>query len=172
MSADPSSLDRLHDVLGPSSTPWWPPAPAWYWLLGACALALLVLFVLGVRHWLRNRYRHEALAELAQWEPLLADTARRAAALAALAALLKRTAISAWPRETVASLTGAEWQVFLDRAGGADFFCEGGGALLELAAYDPRGAVEMKEGEIREIAAQVKHWLTQHRVVATETEAG
>ena len=172
MSADPASLDRLHDVLAPLPTPWWPPAPAWYWVLGVLALGLAVGLALGIRHWLRNRYRHEALAELARLEPLLTDASQRTVALASLAALLKRTAVSAWPREAAASLTGAEWQDFLDHAGDTDFFGKGGAMRLETAAYDPRGAGEMKEGEVSEIVAQVKRWLTHHRVAASETEAG
>ncbi len=172
MSVDPTSLDRLHDVVAPPPTPWWPPAPAWYWVLTVLALALLVLLVLGIRHWLKNRYRHEALAELARLEPLLADASRRAAALASLAALLKRTAISAWPREAVASLTGAEWQAFLDSTGRTDFFGKGGGARLESATYNPPGAIGIKESEIREITAQARRWLRHHRVPAAEMEAG
>ena len=171
MNADPSSLDRLHDVLAPPPSPWWPPAPAWYWVVGALALGFAVGLAFGIRHWLRNRYRHEALAELARLEPLLTDASQRTAALASLATLLKRTAISAWPRQTVASLTGPQWQTFLDRAADMNFFSKGGGARLELAAYDPRGAGEMKAGEVGEIVAQVKYWLTHHRVSATVTEA-
>jgi hypothetical protein len=136
------------------------------------ALGLFILLVLGLRHWLRNRYRHEALAELARLEPLLADASQRALALASLAALLKRTAISAWPRERVASLTGTEWQAFLDCTGETGFFGNGGGTRLEVAAYDPRGVGKMNEGEVAEMIAHAKHWLRHHRVTATETEAG
>ena len=38
---DPGSLDALQDIAVPAAVPFWPPAPAWYWL--AVALALLAL---------------------------------------------------------------------------------------------------------------------------------
>lgn len=40
MTLDPTSLDRLHDLVLPSSVPWWPPAPGWYGVLGLLVLAV------------------------------------------------------------------------------------------------------------------------------------
>jgi hypothetical protein len=170
MSADATSLDRLHDVVTPPAAPWWPPAPGWYGVLGALALGLIVWAAWGLRHWLRNRYRHEALKEFAQLEPALADVARRAEAMTALAILLKRTALSAWPRERVAALTGVEWQTFLNRTMG---MVSSDGELawtLESAAYDPGRIAKLDETQVRAIALQAKQWLARHRVHAAELE--
>lgn len=88
----------------------WPPAPGW-WLL---ALLVLVLVVLGWRRW--QRYRNHpvtaALKELKRIEqdPDCADCTRQALACSIL---LRRTAISLYPRAEVAALTGQPWLDFL-----------------------------------------------------------
>lgn len=163
---DPTNLDRLHDIVAPPPAPWWPPAPAWYWVLGFLALATLVFAFRAFLRWQRNRYRREALAELARHEAALAVPAQRVTALAALAELLKRAALSAWPREEVAALNGAAWLAFLDRTGGTadNRFRSDLGAVLEDVAYDPRKATLLDENTLRELTALVRHWLKRHRV--------
>jgi hypothetical protein len=163
VNTDPTSLDRLHDIVVPPPSPWWPPAPAWYWILGTVLALLLVLLVRSFLHWQRNRYRREALAELARQEKALRDPNQRAATLATLAELLKRAALSAWPREGVASLTGSAWQDFLDRTAATTAFATGPGAVLERAVYDPRVADELSEDQLQEIITTVRYWLKNHR---------
>src|SRR5262245_63229264 len=104
---DPGSLDRLNDIVVPPPVPWWPPAPAWY------AVGIIVLILLAVLAWqmiawrMRTRYRRAALAELAT-----IDT-RSSHALGAVAELVKRVALAAFPREQVASLAVDVWLAFL-----------------------------------------------------------
>lgn len=164
MNPDPTSLDNLHDIVPPPSVPWWPPAPAWYWVLGLLCVAAIVFLLRSFMHWQRNRYRREALAEFARHEGALRDPAQRGGALMALAELLKRTAITAFPRSEVASLTGRTWHDFLDRTGQDVVFSKGNGAVLETAAYDPRSVSGVDENKARELAQQVRHWLAHHRV--------
>lgn len=163
MQSDPTSLDRLHDIVPPPAVPWWPPAPAWYWVLGLLCVAAVVLLLRAFMRWQRNRYRREALAEFAKHEAELRDTSRRSGALAALAVLLKRTAVTAFPREDVASLTGAAWDGFLERTMRAKTLTQGNGSLLEAAAYDPRRVSSIDESQARELAHQVRDWLAHHR---------
>ena len=167
MSSDVISLDRLHDIVVPPATPWWPPAPGWYWVIGGVAILVIALALRLLLWWQQNRYRREALAELARSETLLRDPTQRAARLALFAELLKRAALSAWPRETVASLTGSSWVAFLDRSGQApsDF-----GALVERVAYDPRLADDLTDREIQELAIRVRDWLKLHHVKGTEVD--
>ncbi len=164
MNPDPTNLDRLHEVIAPPFTPWWPPAPGWYWLLGALGILLLVGVARGFRSWQRNRYRREALAEWHRQEALLHKPGQRPAALASLGELLKRTALSVFPREEVAALTGPAWLAFLDRTSATTGFSTGPGASLESAAYDPRTATMLDEARAREAALLVRHWITHHRV--------
>jgi len=160
---DPTSLDRLHDIVAPGPAPWWPMPPAWYWLIGL-ALILGILFGLHcLLQWQHNRYRREALAELSRQERALFDLTQRAQALAALAELLKRAALSAWPRVKVASLTGPAWSAFLDHTGSTAAFSQRLGAILENASYDPRSAAALDESALRELVAVVRHWLKHHR---------
>lgn len=163
MNPDPASLDRLHDVVAPAPLPWWPPAPGWCWVLGALAVAFLFFAVRFFLQWQRDRYRREALLEWRRHEVLLHHPDSRADGLAGMAELLKRAAVSAWPRERVASLTGARWLAFLDETGGTTGFSSGSGALLENAAYDPRGVSALDDSRVRAAAELARDWLKNHR---------
>lgn len=153
---DPGSLERLHDIIVPPPTPWWPPAPGWLWLLAIFALLALVLAIRGFIRWQKNRYRREALTELKR---LLAqdDSSTR---LAGMSQLLKRTAVTAFPRAEVAGLTGPEWFTFLDRTGGTQF--SGGlGAGLEQSVY-----LGSQEAADPALATEVRRWIKRHQVTA------
>jgi Domain of unknown function (DUF4381) len=167
MNPDLTSLDRLHDIIIPPAAPWWPPAPGWYWVFGFVAIAFLIVALRLLLRWQHNCYRREALAELARLEAALDDPAQRGAALTGFAELLKRAALSAWPREDLASLTGSAWLSFLDHTGRTKSFTEGPGALLEPVAYDPRLADGLKAPQLHELAGQVRHWLKHHCVEPT-----
>src|SRR5262245_52349452 len=106
MNDDSASLARLHDIVVPPAVGWWPPAPGWYWLLGFAVLAALALLLHGFAVWQRNRYRREALAELATLERQACDRKTRDGVPAGISELLKRTALTAFPRPRVASLSG------------------------------------------------------------------
>jgi hypothetical protein len=161
MIQDPTNLSRLHDIVVPAPAPWWPPAPGWWWLLGAAAVAALVTSVCGFCRWQQNRYRREACAELTRLLPAAASAEGRAAALAAIAVLLKRTALTAFPRAEVASLTGAEWDRFLDREGGTRF-ATGLGRRLQAAVHDPRTADDWDRAGVEALAAMARRWIRRH----------
>lgn len=127
------SLD-LRDIHQPEAPGFWPPAPGW-WLLAALVLAALAGF--GRRAWLelrRRRRRQRILSELDQFQ----DAGLQGPVLvAAISALLKRVALSRYPRAEVAALTGNAWLAFLDRSGGDGRFAEGAGRVLADGAYAP-----------------------------------
>jgi len=166
VNSDPTSLDRLHDIVTPPPVPLWPPAPGWYFVLGFLVVLVVVLAFRGFIRWQRNCYRREALAEVARLEMRLPDPAARACALGAMGELLKRAAITAFTRARVASLSGPPWFAFLDRTGRTAAFGKGAGAKLEAATYDPRGAGAFDEDTAQGVAQQVRHWLKTHRVAA------
>lgn len=162
MTDDPASLDRVHDVVVPAPVPWWPPAPGWYWVLGLAAVLAIAGIIRASIRWQRNAYRREALAEWARGHALLlAEPSRRAEALRHFAELLKRTALSAFPRREVASLTGSGWLAFLNRTGRGTFSAESC-TLLEEAAWDPVRAAAADGQMCQEAAAHVRHWLKGH----------
>jgi hypothetical protein len=168
VSADRTSLEYLHDIVVPGPTPWWPPAPGWYWVMGLLAVLAAVLLWRAIVHWQHNRYRREALAELARIETAAqtagpgensADTT-----LPALAELLKRTALTAYPRAQVAALTGPAWFAFLDATGGT-CFSAGPGAALAQGNYqtgEQTGKCDESAVHTADIAREVRRWIKQH----------
>lgn len=157
---DPASLQNLNDLAMPAPVPLWPPAPGWYLVL---ALSVLLAAWLLRRAWLRqrrNRYRKQALAALSRLAPPAAGSdAHR------LAELLKRAALTAWPRSEIAALSGAAWHRFLDRTAASDRFSRGAGATLDRLAYgDGEGAVS--ETDWLELKSAAEHWLKRHRAPA------
>jgi Ca-activated chloride channel homolog len=74
------------------------------------------------KRWRAAAYRRAALAEWQQLKTRAADPMQREAALRQLPELIKRTALAAFPRESVASLSGIAWLRFLDHTGHTDAF--------------------------------------------------
>ena len=151
MTNDAASLTRLHDIITPSPISLWPLAPGW-WLLAAFLLTGVLLFVLRERkRHQANRYRREALAALAS-----AGTAGE------VANLLKRVALSAWPRTEVAALHGQAWVEWLQRQGGEKPSDE----VMLLLTRD----VYRKPGQagIEPLKTYAASWIRQHR---RETQA-
>lgn len=152
---DPGSLERLHDIAVPPPVPWWPPAPGWY-VVGGIGLVLLGVGAwAAAARWRRSRYRREALREL---ERLAASRTN----LPAVAELVKRVALAAYPRERVASLTGGPWLAFLDATGGKELFTRGPGRLLEVGTFE-RTPQLPTDAEYEELLAAVRHWIRHHR---------
>jgi hypothetical protein len=163
MDLDPSSLDRLHDIIVPPAVPWWPPAAGWYWLMGTLLAIGTVQLLRAFIRWQQNRYRREALAQWRTQVELLGDANARVSAVTALATLLKRTALSAFPRTEVASLTGPAWLAFLDRTAEMHGFNSNTGALLENAVYGNLSVSQLGEKEARDAASLVHQWIKHHR---------
>ncbi len=148
----------LRDIHLPPPVSWWPPAPGWWGLL-AIAVALVALS-LWLRHRLRrSTVRRTALRELAALErdPALSPSER----LQRLSTLLRRAALSIYPRDEVAGLTGDDWLHFLDRAMDTRQFSQGAGRLLLEAPYRAFIAADdsAKEGAI--LFALCRQWISQ-----------
>jgi hypothetical protein len=134
------------------------------WLLGVVSVLAFVALVRGIVRWQQNRYRREALAELRRLESAMEDASRQRPTLIDLAALLKRTALTACGREQVATLTGPAWFAFLDRTGGTRF---GGGlgAALEQSIYHSADA-PWETARARELIGEIRAWIRHHRAIA------
>jgi hypothetical protein len=171
MNPDPTSLDRLHDIVAPPPVPLWPPAPGWYYVLVLFLVLVLVVAFRAFARWQRNRYRREALAEFHRQQHRLADPATRLAALAAMSVLLKRTAITAYSRAAVAALTGNDWCAFLDRTGGTAAFSASAGRKLAAATYNPAGIADLGNGEATLVANAVSHWIKHHQTDFEQKDA-
>jgi len=154
---DAGNLQNLNDIVVPGPVGWWPPAPAWYVLGAIAVIALLVLAIRWWRRWQGNRYRRQAMTELALIRGQSSGTS-----LQQLPALLKRAALSAWPREEVASLTGPDWHRFLDDSAGMERFCSGVGDTLEALAYAGSEEPLPADPELQQVLEATEFWLKNH----------
>ncbi|HEU0155003.1 MAG TPA: DUF4381 domain-containing protein [Stellaceae bacterium] len=156
MTANPADLSNLHDIVLPPAVSFWPPAPGW-WIVGATLLAVaLILLAKALARYRRNAYRREALRELDAIGP-----ARTPVAAQRISAVLKRAALTAFPRSDVARLSGASWLAFLDQTGRTDAFTKGPAQMLPALAL---GAAPNADGE--PILQEARHWVRRHRAAA------
>lgn len=161
---DPASLQNLHDIISPQAVAWLPLAPGWY-ALG------LTLFLLGSWFsvhkyllWKRNRYRREALVELAAIQKQAADGSVYQQILPQLSELVKRTAIAAYGRNLVASLTGDEWLGFLDTTGSTRLFTQGDGQLLQGGSYQSAAQLaKLSNEQVAGLQEAVFYWIRKHQ---------
>lgn len=148
-------MDRLVEPAEPAPVSMMPETAGWTILAAILALVLAWLVWRGWHRWQANAYRRAALAELdeAGDDPV------------AVAAILRRTALAAWPREQIASLSGKDWLRFLDATGG-EGFVEGVGAALADAPY----RVE-KGHPVAGLGTIAARWVRAHRVARTPEPA-
>jgi Ca-activated chloride channel family protein len=142
-------IDRLAEPAEPAPIPFTPETAGWTVLAALLALALLWLAVRAARRWRANAYRRAALRALdaAGDDPVK------------IAAILRRTALAAYPRSEVAALTGADWLRFLDATGGEGGFTDGPGATLAAAPYAPAG-----DASSVGLAPLARRWVHGHRL--------
>lgn len=161
--ATSEALTGLHDVVAPAPVSWAPQTVGWA-VLAAAIVVLLAWW--GWRAWKRaraNRYRKVALAEIDRVEQALReDPSGGRVALGAVNEILKRTALTAWPRAEVASLAGEDWLEFLDATGEGRDFRNGPGRALADRLYAP-GALPTDEDDRQAFLAAVRRWVRHHR---------
>jgi len=162
----PDALKGLADVVVPDPVSWSPQAWGWKVLAGVLLVAALALAVRWVRRFAANRYRREALADLVALEASFDSESGRAAALAEMAVLLKRTALTAWPRDDVASLSGGAWIDFLRRHGGRAGLDARIERLLDDAEYQPGLLASVSPQDAHACARTARAWIECHRVSA------
>lgn len=142
---------QLRDIHLPEPVGWWPPAPGW-WLAPIILTLLMAGLVWLVRHWRRvtpiKLARQELDALAADPDASPADKLRR------LSILLRRVALTMYPRQEVAGLTGEDWLRWLDATLGAPRFSQGAGRLLAEAPYRPAPS-----GDVDELLALSRDWL-------------
>ncbi len=146
-------IDQLGAIAEPAPVSMAPATPAW----AVLALVLVAAAALGLLAWIRHRrataYRRAALKELRALAPAIGQG--DPTALASLDILLRRTALAAFPRAEVASLTGPAWIAFLDRTGGA---LAPHGPALTAAPY----ARTPPAFDGPAVLGAARHWLRHH----------
>ena len=151
----------LIDIPLPQEVGLWPET----WASRITAVVLLVTAVVAIWRFIgyrrANRYRREALAELARIARTSGpDTAPNELA-AQLSLLVRRTALAAFPREQIAPLSGAAWLAFLDQSSGGTGFSRGPGRWLASAPY---ARTEPNDSPRPELIELIRRWIRGHHV--------
>jgi len=124
----------LRDIHLPDAISWWPPAIGWWILAVLIPLCCYLIFRLYKRLTRKTalKFAKKQLKSLKLDEEL-----GKQKKLIALSSLMRRTAVSLYPRSEVASLTGEAWLNFLDQSIPIKSFNSDIGWLLTNALYSP-----------------------------------
>lgn len=101
----------LRDMQMPDAIGWWPLAPGW-WLLVLFVVCGIAAVIFYIRKKLKDPKRF-ALRELKIIAERYDSSQDKAALLMECNGLLKRLAVTLYPRKKVAHLSGHEWLMFL-----------------------------------------------------------
>jgi hypothetical protein len=157
-----SLLQGIDEIQLPAAVGWWPQTLGWQLLALAAALYLGYRLYRGAQRWWFNRYRRSALAQLTQLEQRADGDYHDV--LSALPALLKATALHAYPRHEIAALSGVHWLAFLDQHYSGPSFRQGVGRQLLNIAYQPDCRWQLSPQEARHLIHMCRRWLGKHRV--------
>lgn len=154
-------LAQLRDIHMPDPVGIWPPAPGWWILLAVILIGIAFYAFMRIKQYRLNQYRRSAQKELAfVWQQLLVDkeTSRY---LVALNAILKRTALTAYPTLSVANLQGRPWLEFLDQTYPEcnKNFSEGFGNALLAGPYQRR----VKNANFNGLHKLCLEWILHHQ---------
>ena len=150
----PQLLARMHDVVVPEPIAWTPQTPGWLVVAATLLVAALIAAHAMLIRWRTNRYRREALARLKAIETDLLNAPSICAQ--EIGALLKRTALAAYPRVEVAQLHGVEWAHFLCRS------CNDDPEVRE-AAERLAGAAYRLHADPTTLISPARRWIVEHR---------
>ncbi len=137
MNPDADPLAELRDVILPPDPSFWPPAIGW-WLLAVLAVVLAVSALYGIRYFSARLARTSVVNKVSNLKQLDSKTA-----VVELSILLKKIAVTKYPRAQVAGLTGSSWLEFLDQSGDTDQFTRGPGRILATAPYSKQIAEDL-----------------------------
>ncbi len=154
MAAIEGSL-QLQDIHMPSAPDLWPPAIGW-WILLTFLIVTLIWFLQKIRREAKQKkYRDAIRAKFKQLEKQLNKNPTNQT-IAEINTLLRQVAISRYPREQIASLTGAKWLLFLDKSGKTNNFSKGAGRILVDASYQ---ADNLSNLNLIEFTPLIRRWV-------------
>jgi hypothetical protein len=155
-----AALRSLKDIAVPPPVSWFPQTWGWLALAILIALVLATWLVFALRRYRRNAYRREALALLAGIDTGVRSGVALQDAAYQLGELLKRTALAAWPRESVAALSGRAWIVFLSRRDDETDRRALARLLDDLEYQDRKPTIEF----LNEVIPAARTWIERHNV--------
>ena len=152
-------LANLRDIHIPGAIDPWPPAIGWWLIAAAALIAISYGIYLVFKWWKSNQYRREGIRAL---KYLLENHVSEKQYLRDYSDLLKRIALSAYARESVANLTGEAWVSFLDRSTGTQEFSMGEGQILIQGNYELNPSVDVDK-----LHRLGLYWIKKHRKLVT-----
>lgn len=170
MPPDPASLQNLNDIVLPAAADWWPLAPGCYLLSGILLIAIACFGYRSIKQWLDNRYRRAALKELSLLTADIQNQLTRDFSLRQIPALLKRTALSAYPRSQVASLSGTDWHVFLNSTLRNPLFTESVTLTLDKISYTCGDLTEIDSQAVTALLHASRQWLKHHQTRVNDSK--
>ena len=149
---NPDSLP-IRDIHLPEQIGWWPPAVGWWMLV------LIILLSIVFAIWLYRKLTRKTAVKTAR--KLLLNIKQDQVMdndlkLAEISILLRRTAVSIFSRQEIASLTGMAWLEFLDSCSSGTDFTQGEGRVLLDAQYRKN-----KDVNIDALLSLCEDWLTK-----------
>jgi len=128
----------LKDIHLPDTVSWWPPATGYWLILLIIAVCALSFFI--IKKYLKSqRIKKQALTEYRRIKNNYLKDQNKKQLVTSLSGLLRRAAISSYPRTECASLTGKDWLSWLDegliKSNSNITFSSGPGYLLTDFAY-------------------------------------
>jgi hypothetical protein len=159
---DSIQISGLEPLLAPEEISAWPPAPGCYLVFLLLILILAFLLFRYIRKQSRNRYRILALKQLSEIREEAGFTPHQED-IQALNSLLKLTALTAFPREDVAALSGREWKDFLED-GYADSKLEvNQWNLLVLGTLKHPDDIQISRQEWELLLSFSEGWIRKHK---------
>ena len=159
-------LTNLHEVSLPGAISFLPSGPLLW------ALLVIGMWLLGHALWWRyvnwcdQQYRRQALSKLSELQALWQQPASRVQASQELVILLRRVALTAWPRVDVAAKVGAAWLDFLTRT--TKVSTAPPNILGELAYLPESQLQQITTEQWQESIAWVQDWIREHEAVLVD----
>ena len=156
---NPSELP-IKDIHLPESISWWPPAIGW-WIL-----TLLIPVTIAILIWLYKRITRKTAIRVAKkyLAAIKQDIARDDfQKLCDLSVLVRRTAISHYPRSETAGLVGKQWLAFLEKPMNDKRFSAGIGQLLIETPYRKSGTEDLQISELIRLCEDWLNALTRNK---------
>lgn len=149
----------LNDIHLPDAIGLWPPAIGWWLLLLSAVIVLVLLYIAWQKYQKKWRYRRSALQQLQQcYQQFHNDDIDTQQALHTMLALLKRTAMTAYPLAPIASLTGKPWLALLNQQTHKPCFTGDLAQIITLLQYQADS-----EADIKTLYHACQQWIKYHK---------
>lgn len=130
-------------------------AIGWSILLAVVVMAILIFAFTGIRKYVKNKYRREAIKTINENKQEDAE-----AMINNLSTALKSVAIKTYGREKVASLSGDNWLNFLIEK--CPKVNRGNLVLILQSTYNTEAVKQLNDAKQCELKQSVIDWIQQH----------